>query len=98
MAQVHTFSPFERQVSDIASVLLLIALYHLRDVSDPVTVCSTSDGWNNVHKTCVDALDFLGKHRFIEWSQGLERYSPTPFGLATFCSSLPPKDAITVAR
>ena len=73
--------------------------YQLRDVvSDPVIVCSTSDGWNNVHKTCVDALDFLGKHRFIEWSQGLERYSPTPFGLATFCSSLPPKDAITVAR
>eukprot|EP01048_Picozoa_sp_COSAG05_P004349 COSAG05_NODE_230_length_13364_cov_33.748662_4_plen_533_part_00 len=46
----------------------------------------------------MDALNFLGKHRFIEWSQGLERYSPTPFGLATFCSSLPPKDAITVAR
>jgi hypothetical protein len=59
----------------------------------------TSEGYEKVHQTCKDALEYLEKKGFIKWHGGnLQRFSPSPFGTATFLSSLPPRDAMIVAK
>ena len=62
------------------------------------TLLAHQNPYPDVHRNCKCALEYLGRQKFISYEKPTNSFFATGLGLATFQSSLPPRDAYRVAE
>ena len=62
------------------------------------TLLAHQNPYPDVHRNCKCALEYLGRQKFISYERPTNSFFATGLGLATFQSSLPPRDAYRVAE
>ena len=62
------------------------------------TLLSCQNPYEDVHRNCAQAVQYLGSEAFLKYKKDGDQFVGTHLGIATFQSSLPPRDAYRVAR
>ncbi len=62
------------------------------------TLLAHQNPYPDVHHNCKCALEYLGRQNFVSYERPTNSFYATGLGLATFQSSLPPRDAYRVAE